>query len=174
MKNIIFNKRGSAVKSFFRDLIESPDTLAIDVNVPCKNKLLDLIRMVHTSQTIRKKVNLPFQDIWFSMKEIRAFADEVSNFIFVSEALAFINIDVLKKIQAFQKTRAQQEGLGLGIQNTIERISLIYESGADLIFSNAANGGAKVDIFLPRISQDRRMNTRVAILERNRFERSDR
>ena len=99
MKNIIFNKRGSAVKSFFRDLIESPDTLAIDVNVPCKNKLLDLIRMVHTSQTIRKKVNLPFQDIWFSMKEIRAFADEVSNFIFVSEALAFINIDVLKKIK---------------------------------------------------------------------------
>ena len=66
-------------------------------------------------------------------------------------------VEVLKKIQEFQKTRVQQEGLGLGIQNTIERISLIYETRADLIFSNAAHGGAQVDIYLPKTTRSRHM-----------------
>ena len=57
--------------------------------------------------------------------------------------------EVLEKIRTFQQTRVKQEGLGLGIQNTIERISLIYDSGTDLWFSNAAEGGAQVDIYLP-------------------------
>ena len=57
--------------------------------------------------------------------------------------------EVLEKIRTFQQTRVKQEGLGLGIQNTIERISLIYDSGTDLRFSNAAEGGAQVDIYLP-------------------------
>lgn len=56
---------------------------------------------------------------------------------------------MLEKIRTFQQTRVKQEGLGLGIQNTIERISLIYDSGTDLRFSNAAEGGAQVDIYLP-------------------------
>ena len=79
----------------------------------------------------------------------------------------------MKKIQEFQKTKIQQEGLGLGIQNTIERIDLLYETGADLIFSNAANGGAQVDIFLPAISQDHRMSTRITTLDRNDDERNE-
>ena len=82
-------------------------------------------------------------------------------------------IEVLKKIQEFQKTKIQQEGLGLGIQNTIERIDLLYETGADLIFSNAANGGAQVDIFLPAINQDHRMSTRITMLDRNDDERNE-
>lgn len=57
--------------------------------------------------------------------------------------------EVLDRIQTFRETRAPQEGLGLGIQNTIERLELIYGSDADLRFGNAPAGGAQVDIYLP-------------------------
>ena len=57
--------------------------------------------------------------------------------------------DVLEKIRLFQQTRVRQEGLGLGIQNTIERLELLYGHNAGLSFCNAPKGGAQVDIFLP-------------------------
>lgn len=56
---------------------------------------------------------------------------------------------ILDKIHTFQQTRVPQDGLGLGIQNTIERLSLIYGEAARLNFGNAAEGGAQVDILLP-------------------------
>ena len=59
--------------------------------------------------------------------------------------------EILEKIHQFQKDRITQEGLGLGIQNTIERIDLIYEAHTDLRFSNAPMGGAQVDIYLPKV-----------------------
>ena len=59
--------------------------------------------------------------------------------------------EVLDKIQAFQTTRIHQEGLGLGIQNTIERLGLIYGKEAGLCFGNSLTGGAQVDIYLPRM-----------------------
>ncbi|MBQ9211580.1 MAG: histidine kinase [Clostridia bacterium] len=64
--------------------------------------------------------------------------------------------EVLEKIWTFQQTRQKQEGLGLGIQNTIERIDLIYEEGTDLVFSNAPQGGAQVDIYLPEMGRLRK------------------
>lgn len=64
--------------------------------------------------------------------------------------------DVLERIHAFQRDRTQREGLGLGIQNTIERLDLLYESGTDLCFSNNPQGGAQVDIFLPEHMAPRR------------------
>ena len=42
MKNIIFNKYGSAAKNLFNDLIDLPETLDIDVNIPRKNKVVEL------------------------------------------------------------------------------------------------------------------------------------
>lgn len=63
--------------------------------------------------------------------------------------------EVLEKIRIFQQTRVRQEGLGLGIQNTIERLELLYERDADLSFCNAPEGGAQVDIFLPRARNKR-------------------
>ncbi len=139
MKNIIFNKYGSTAKNFFKDLIESPDTLDVDVNVPCSNKLLDLLRMVHTSQTIRKHIDLPFQDIWFSMSRIKTFADEVSNFIFVSESLAFINMDVLKKIRrTYPKSRfvvVVFDSMHADVRNLVLGRKLILEFPWDLALS---------------------------------------
>ncbi len=139
MKNIIFNKYGSTAKNFFKDLIESPDTLDVDVNVPCSNKLLDLLRMVHTSQTIRKHIDLPFQDIWFSMSRIKTFADEVSNFIFFSESLAFINMDVLKKIRrTYPKSRfvvVVFDSMHADVRNLVLGRKLILEFPWDLALS---------------------------------------
>lgn len=60
--------------------------------------------------------------------------------------------EVLKRISEFQRTRILQESLGIGIQNTIERIDLIYDGGTSLQFSNHPQGGAQVDIFLPECS----------------------
>lgn len=64
--------------------------------------------------------------------------------------------EVLEKIEEFQRTRVLQEGLGIGIQNTIERIDLIYAEGASLRFSNHPKGGAQVDIYLPECDAGRR------------------
>ncbi|MBQ3272300.1 MAG: hypothetical protein IJH44_03500 [Solobacterium sp.] len=99
MKNIIFNKYGSAAKNLFNDLIDLPETLDIDVNIPRKNRVVEFIRLAHTSQRVRRHVHLPGQELWFSMDRINQFADERANFIFINETLAFINEDVLNKIR---------------------------------------------------------------------------
>ena len=71
--------------------------------------------------------------------------------------------EVLEKIRTFQEQRIPQEGLGLGIQNTIERISLLYEHSAEILFSNPEGGGARVDIILPKANQTRHgRNSRAA------------
>ena len=80
--------------------------------------------------------------------------------------------EVLEKIRTFQEQRIPQEGLGLGIQNTIERISLLYEHSAEILFSNPEGGGARVDIRLPKANQTRHgRNPRAA---ENREEDADR
>lgn len=99
MKNIIFNKYGSAAKNLFNDLIDLPETLDIDVNIPRKNRVVEFIRLAHTSQRVRQHIHLPGQELWFSMDRIRQFADARTNFIFINETLAFINEDVLNKIR---------------------------------------------------------------------------
>lgn len=63
--------------------------------------------------------------------------------------------EVLEKIRTFQEKRVPQEGLGLGIQNTIERISLLYEHSAEILFSNPEGGGARVEIRLPKAERTR-------------------
>ena len=42
-----------------------------------------------------------------------------------------------------------------------------------MIFSNAADGGAQVDIFLPAISQGRRTSARISTLDRIDYERNE-
>lgn len=57
--------------------------------------------------------------------------------------------EILQKIEAFRETGVQQEGLGIGIQNTIERVRLIYQEQADVTFKNAPDNGAQIDLYLP-------------------------
>lgn len=56
----------------------------------------------------------------------------------------------LQKINSFIETREPVEELGVGIQNAIERMDILYEQRVDVKVRNALSGGAVVEIYLPR------------------------
>lgn len=57
---------------------------------------------------------------------------------------------VLKAIALFKKERKVQKDLGIGIQNTIERLELLYHNISEIVFENMDEGGAKVCIIIPK------------------------
>lgn len=57
--------------------------------------------------------------------------------------------DVIEKVCAFQELRRYQEGMGVGIENAIERLSILYEDKAQVRLRNALSGGAVVELYLP-------------------------
>ena len=60
-----------------------------------------------------------------------------------------IGDDVLKKIETFRETREYQDGLGIGIQNAIERLELNYEGNASIDIYRIEPHGTAADIVLP-------------------------
>ncbi len=64
--------------------------------------------------------------------------------------------EILRQVRLFQQTREKQPDLGIGIQNTIERIRLIYKDQARLFLSNAPEGGAQVDLYFPMKEERKR------------------
>jgi sensor histidine kinase YesM len=57
--------------------------------------------------------------------------------------------ETLEKIQEYIDTRIYREDLGVGIQNAIERMDILYQEKVDIQIGNAATGGATIEIFLP-------------------------
>ncbi len=57
--------------------------------------------------------------------------------------------DTLESIQKFIGTRVYQDNLGIGIQNAIERMDILYQERVEIKVSNAPTGGAVVEISLP-------------------------
>ncbi|SCP97399.1 Histidine kinase-, DNA gyrase B-, and HSP90-like ATPase [Anaerobium acetethylicum] len=57
--------------------------------------------------------------------------------------------EVLEKIHAYIDTRVYQDDLGVGIQNAIERMDILYQERVELSIRNAPTGGAVVEICLP-------------------------
>ena len=57
--------------------------------------------------------------------------------------------EVLEKIETFIKTREYCDDLGIGIQNAIERMDILYGKHVDVHIHNALYGGAVVELFLP-------------------------
>lgn len=57
--------------------------------------------------------------------------------------------EVLDKILRFTETREHQEGLGIGIENAIERMDILYENRVGVNVRNALSGGAVVELSLP-------------------------
>lgn len=55
----------------------------------------------------------------------------------------------LDKIQTFLDTREYQKHLGVGIQNAIERMDILYQERIEVTVSNTISGGAMVEITLP-------------------------
>lgn len=61
-----------------------------------------------------------------------------------------ISDKILEEIQRFQDTGEPQEGLGLGIQNTIERLKYLYsEEGSIRFWRDEEYSGTNVEIILP-------------------------
>ncbi len=56
---------------------------------------------------------------------------------------------MLDKLQTFIRTREYQDDLGVGIQNAIERMDIIYDEPVDIRIYNALSGGAVVELLLP-------------------------
>lgn len=55
----------------------------------------------------------------------------------------------LEAIQRFRETHQYQEDLGIGIQNAIERLEIMYNGVPKIMFYNSVSGGATVDIIMP-------------------------
>lgn len=60
-----------------------------------------------------------------------------------------ISDDILDKIDRFKKTGVYQEGLGIGIQNSIERLKLKCGESSELIISRTEPHGTLVKIIIP-------------------------
>ena len=56
--------------------------------------------------------------------------------------------DVLDAISEYQQSGIVSEELGVGIRNAIDRLHLIYQGQAQIIFSNVSPHGARVDILI--------------------------
>lgn len=57
----------------------------------------------------------------------------------------------LQKIEDFRRTRTYQEGLGIGIQNAIERLELKYGENSELNISRIEPHGTQIEIIIPLI-----------------------
>jgi sensor histidine kinase YesM len=57
--------------------------------------------------------------------------------------------DALYKLNKFIDTREYQDQLGVGIQNVIERLDILYQKENKIIIKNADTGGAVVELYLP-------------------------
>jgi len=58
--------------------------------------------------------------------------------------------DVLKQFDDFAKTHQHQEGLGVGMENVLEGMTILYgEGNYQIHLRNALSGGAIVELELP-------------------------
>lgn len=60
----------------------------------------------------------------------------------------------MDKIQAFLDSRQHQEDLGVGIENAIERMDILYGQTVDVKVRNALSGGAVVELYLPIMEEN--------------------
>jgi sensor histidine kinase YesM len=60
-----------------------------------------------------------------------------------------ISDEILERIHVFRKTRIYQEGLGVGIQNSIERLEVFYGSKGQLNIRRLVPHGTLIEILLP-------------------------
>lgn len=59
--------------------------------------------------------------------------------------------EYLKKVQQFLNTRKYDKSLGIGIQNVVNRLMILYGEEFDIKIYNASNGGVRVVLEMPFI-----------------------
>lgn len=57
--------------------------------------------------------------------------------------------DLMRKVEVFRQTRECQEGLGVGIQNAIERLDILYEGKSKFKITREKPHGSRVEIVVP-------------------------
>lgn len=62
-----------------------------------------------------------------------------------------ISDELLRKVDMFRKTKEQQEGLGVGIQNAIERLDILYDGVSKFRITKEKPHGTRVEIIVPMI-----------------------
>ncbi len=73
--------------------------------------------------------------------------------IMVADTGNGFSTDLMEKVERYKETEEHQEGLGVGYENTIERLKIMYGKEADLKLRNAVSGGAVVEIYLPIVEE---------------------
>lgn len=69
---------------------------------------------------------------------------------------------VLSAIRRFRETHKYQEDLGIGIQNAIERLEILYNGIPKIQFYNSVSGGATIDIIMPCLTREKTEEMRHA------------
>ncbi len=68
---------------------------------------------------------------------------------------AGVSDEILDKLARFRQTREPQEGLGLGFQNSVERLMVLYENLSTLnIRRGADDTGTVVEIVIPKVIEE--------------------
>lgn len=62
--------------------------------------------------------------------------------------------EILTKIQKFLQTREYSEEFGVGIQNVVNRLELLYGENYYIDIKNSENGGARVELVLPLLKEE--------------------
>lgn len=62
---------------------------------------------------------------------------------------------ILDKIRQFLRTREYDEELGVGIQNVVNRLELLFGENYYIDIKNSENGGARVELVLPRLNNEK-------------------
>lgn len=70
--------------------------------------------------------------------------------IFVADTGKGISDEILEKIKRFRETKQYQDGLGVGIQNAIERLEVLYEGKAEVKIGRDRPNGTRVELILER------------------------
>ena len=65
---------------------------------------------------------------------------------------AGISDEVLERIEEFRKTRTICPSLGIGIQNAIDRVELLYGGSGSVALRRQETGGTAVEIALPIVT----------------------
>ena len=90
-----------------------------------------------------------------SLVEIRVSAEKTEAgrlLLRVTDTGAGISDEVLEKIEEFRKDRTFRPGLGIGIQNAVDRVELLYGGSGSVALRRQETGGTAVEIALPMIT----------------------
>lgn len=90
---------------------------------------------------------------------IRGFEEDGKLKIVISDTGQGFDDKTLQSIRTFLETREEDDQLGVGIVNTVQRMNILYHGEESLTVGNMESGGACIEICLPLIRNEEPVNT---------------